>query len=179
VTTGFAEGASTPISPPQQCQAARIDVSLSEQRLRLWAGDDMLAQFAVSTGLNGPGERNGSGCTPRGWHRVRLKVGGGCPAGAVFRARRWTGECYSAQLGREQPGRDWILSRILWLTGLESGRNRGGNLDSLRRFIYIHGCPDSEPMGEPRSHGCVRMRNSDLLWLFDRVPVGCPVEIRA
>lgn len=135
-------------------------------------------RYAVSTATNGPGERHGSGCTPRGRHRVRLKIGAGCPAGAVFRGRRWTGELYSDALAAAQPGRDWILTRILWLTGVESGRNRGGTVDTLRRFIYIHGCPDEEPMGEPRSHGCIRMRNRDLMELFDLVSAGTPVEIR-
>jgi L,D-transpeptidase YbiS len=134
-------------------------------------------RYAVSTAANGAGEREGSGCTPRGHHRIRLKIGGGCPPGAVFRGRRWTGELYSAELAAAAPGRDWILTRILWLTGTESGRNRGRGVDSLRRFIYIHGCPPTEPMGVPRSHGCIRMRDDDLLALFDSVPVGTPVEI--
>lgn len=170
----------TPLSPllPEN---ARIEVSLDQQCLRLLEAQEdnqvEIARFSVSTGLNGAGERNGSGCTPRGRHRVRIKVGAGCPAGAVFRGRRWTGEGYSEALARAQPGRDWILSRLLWLTGLEPGLNRGGDVDTLRRFIYIHGCPDCEPMGVPRSHGCVRMRNDELIWLFDRVPVGCPVLI--
>ncbi|MBK1703510.1 L,D-transpeptidase family protein [Halochromatium glycolicum] len=156
---------------------ARIEISLAHQQLRLRDGGLLLAQFPVSTGAHGPGERNGSGGTPRGHHRIRVKVGGGCPTGAVFRGRRWTGEVYSERLGRMQPGRDWILSRLLWLSGLEPGRNRYGCVDTLRRYIYIHGCPDSEPMGVPRSHGCVRMRNADVMWLFDRVPVGCRVII--
>jgi lipoprotein-anchoring transpeptidase ErfK/SrfK len=108
---------------------------------------------------------------------VRLKIGANCPVGAVFRGRRWTGEVYSPALGVAQPQRDWILTRILWLTGTERGRNRGGNVDTLRRFIYIHGCPPTEPMGVPRSHGCIRMRDADLVALFDAVSVGTPVDI--
>jgi hypothetical protein len=154
-----------------------LEVSLAEQRVSLRAEDTLVAAFACSTAANGPGERNGSGCTPRGLHRVRAKIGDGCPAGAVFVARRWTGERYSPELAAACPGRDWILSRILWLTGLESGRNRGGSVDTLRRFIYIHGCPDAEPMGVPRSHGCIRMRNADVIALFARVPIGSPVLI--
>lgn len=110
-------------------------------------------------------------------HRVRIRIGAGCPAGTVFVGRRATSEIYDAELAKQDPERDWILTRILWLTGLESGRNRGGCVDTLRRYIYIHGCPDMEPMGEPRSHGCIRMRNRDLIELFDLVPAGALVEI--
>jgi lipoprotein-anchoring transpeptidase ErfK/SrfK len=153
-----------------------IRIDLATQRLRLRQGA-VERCYPVSTGANGPGECRGSGCTPRGRHRVRLKIGAGCPPGAVFRGRRWTGELYSTELAAVAPGRDWILTRILWLTGTEHGRNRGGEVDSLRRFIYIHGCPPTEPMGVPRSHGCIRMRDADLLALFDAVPVGTPVDI--
>ena len=154
----------------------RILISIVEQRLRLESGGRTLT-YAVSTGLRGAGEQHGSGCTPRGRHRVRMKIGSGCPAGAVFRGRRWTGEIYSAELADHCPNRDWILTRILWLTGCESGRNRGGDVDTLRRFIYIHGCPPGEPMGVPRSHGCIRMRDTDLIELFDLTPIGAPVDI--
>ena len=154
--------------------AIRID--LSQQTLTLQAAHAPQV-YPVSTGANGPGEHQGSGCTPRGRHRVRLKIGADCPAGAVFRGRRWTGEIYTPELGTAQPQRDWILPRILWLTGIEPGRNRGGGLDTLRRFIYIHGCPPSEPMGVPRSHGCIRMRDADLIALFDAVPVDTVVDI--
>lgn len=155
-----------------------ILVVLDEQRLYL-SGERMPARsYAVSTASNGPGEQLGSGCTPRGLHRVRAKIGGGCAEGAVFRGRRWTGEIYSEQLAAQHPSRDWILTRILWLSGLERGRNRGGDVDTLRRFIYVHGCPPTEPMGVPRSHGCIRMRDADLLELFDLTPIGAVVEIR-
>ncbi|NBC12376.1 MAG: L,D-transpeptidase family protein [Gammaproteobacteria bacterium] len=155
---------------------AVIRIDLSQQTLTLRAAG-VPRVYPVSTGANGPGECHGSGCTPRGRHRVRLKIGAGCPAGAVFRGRRWTGEVYSRELGAAQPQRDWILTRILWLTGTEPGRNRGGAVDSLRRFIYIHGCPPTEPMGVPRSHGCIRMRDADLIALFDAVPLGSVVDI--
>lgn len=154
----------------------QIRIDLVRQRLTL-LGPAGVRVYPVSTGANGPGEAQGSGCTPRGRHRVRLKIGAGCPVGAVFRGRRWTGEVFSPALAALQPGRDWILTRILWLTGTESGRNRGGSVDSLRRFIYIHGCPPTEPMGVPRSHGCIRMRDADLTELFDAVPVGTAVDI--
>jgi lipoprotein-anchoring transpeptidase ErfK/SrfK len=156
-----------------------ILVDIPTQTLTLLEEGGALARYPVSTGIRGVGERNGSGCTPRGLHRVRLRIGAGCPLGTVFRARRPTGEVYDEALAAANPERDWILTRILWLTGCEPGRNRGGSVDTLRRFIYIHGCPDSEPMGEPRSHGCIRMRNPDLIALFDATPPGAAVEIRA
>jgi hypothetical protein len=156
----------------------RILIDIATQRLTLFDHAQRLADYSISTGLNGAGEIYGSGCTPRGLHRVRLRIGTGCPIGTVFRARRPTGEVYGPELEAACPGRDWILTRILWLTGCEPGRNRGGDVDTLRRFIYIHGCPDTAPMGEPRSHGCIRMRNADLMELFDLTPVGTPVEIR-
>ena len=154
-----------------------LRIDLSRQILTLYQGDRVVVSYAVSTALNGPGERFSSGCTPRGLHRIRLKIGADCPLGCVFVGRRPTGEIYSPELATAQPERDWILTRILWLTGLEAGRNRGGMVDTLRRYIYIHGCPDSEPMGIPRSHGCIRMRNRDLLDLFERVDNGTLVEI--
>ena len=155
-----------------------IRVDVPTQTLLLLEQGRILARYSVSTGRCGVGEVRGSGCTPRGLHRVRLRIGDGCPANTVFRGRRPTGELYSEELALAHPGRDWILTRILWLTGCESGRNRGGCVDTLRRFIYIHGCPDSEPMGEPRSHGCIRMRNLDLIELFDETPTGTRVEIQ-
>lgn len=156
----------------------RILIDLGSQRLILIIGGSERRWYPVSTAVNGPGEQTGSGCTPRGLHRVRLKIGADCPIGTVFVGRRPTGELYSEALAAAYPGRDWILTRILWLTGCEPGRNRGGEVDTLRRFIYIHGCPDSAPMGVPGSHGCIRMRNLDIVELFDAIPQGIPVEIR-
>ena len=157
--------------------ARLIRIDLASQRLTLSAGERLLACYPVSTARNGPGERRDSGCTPRGWHRIRLKIGAGLPPGTVFVGRRPTGELYSPELAAAHPRRDWILTRILWLTGLESGRNRGGECDTLRRLIYIHGCPDSEPVGKPLSHGCIRMHNQDLLALFEQVAAGDRVLI--
>jgi lipoprotein-anchoring transpeptidase ErfK/SrfK len=154
-----------------------IHVGLAEQRLELREGGKPVAVYPVSTARNGPGERRGSGCTPRGWHRVRAKIGAGLPLDTVFVGRRPTGEIYTQELALRHPERDWILTRILWLTGLESGYNRGGECDTLRRFIYIHGCPDTTPVGAPLSHGCIRMRNRDLLALFERVESGDRVFI--
>lgn len=154
-----------------------IRISIPEQQLVLLEKKQPLAVYPVSTARNGPGEQRGSGCTPRGWHRIRIKIGAGQPPNAVFVGRRPTGEIYNPDLAAQYPNRDWILTRILWLTGLESGRNRGGDCDTLRRFVYIHGCPDTVPMGTPLSHGCIRMRNQDLLELFERVMAGDRVFI--
>jgi len=155
-----------------------LEVSLAGQRLSHWRDGALLAEYPVSTARNGPGERLGSGCTPRGWHRIRARIGAGAPVNTVFVRRRPTGEVYSPELGRRYPERDWILTRILWLSGLEPGRNRLGAVDTFRRFVYIHGSPDGTPMGVPGSRGCVRMRNRDLLELFDQVPAGTRVLIR-
>jgi hypothetical protein len=155
--------------------ARHILIDIDRQTLGLYQGARRLGEYRVSTGLKGVGELNGSGCTPRGLHRVRIRIGEGCPLGTVFRGRRATGEVYDSVLAAAHPGRDWILTRILWLTGCESGRNRGGAVDTLRRFIYIHGCPDTEPMGIPCSHGCIRMRGPELIELFDGTAVGTHV----
>lgn len=154
-----------------------IEVSIADQTLTLFEGDRERVTYNISTATNGPGEREGSQCTPRGRHYIRARIGEGMPRGAVFRGRRFTGEVWSPGLDSSHPGRDWILSRILWLCGREPGFNRLGDVDSMRRFIYIHGTPDTEPMGVPASHGCIRMRNDEVMDLFDRVPVGCPVTI--
>ena len=156
-----------------------IIISIAEQRLSLLQGQTLLASWPVSTALKGAGNQQGSYQTPLGQHRIRARMGDGLPLNTVFRGRRPTGEIYSEALGQAFPGRDWILTRILWLCGEEKGFNRGGNVDSQRRYIYIHGTPDTEPMGEPQSHGCIRMRNQDVLALFDQVPVGTPVLITA
>jgi lipoprotein-anchoring transpeptidase ErfK/SrfK len=154
-----------------------VRVNLRNQLLDVLEGDAVVRRFAVSTSAQGPGERVNSLCTPRGWHVIRAKIGASLPENTVFVGRRLTGEIYGAELARQQPGRDWVLTRILWLSGSEPGRNRLGNVDSMRRFIYIHGTPDTEPMGVPRSHGCVRMRNADVIELFDMVDAGMPVEL--
>jgi hypothetical protein len=157
----------------------RIEIDIAHQSLTLFEADGAIGCWPVSTAARGVGEYMGSECTPRGHHRVRLKIGAGCESGTVFVGRRNTGERYSPALAARYPERDWILTRILWLSGCERGVNRGGDRDTLRRFIYIHGCPDTEPIGRPASHGCIRMRNADLLVLFDLVENGCPVEILA
>lgn len=153
----------------------RIDIAC--QTLYLVSQGIVTYSYPVSTAKNGPGERRGSECTPTGWHAIRAKIGVGQPSGAVFVGRRPTGEIYSPELARQQPQRDWILTRILWLGGKEPGKNRYGSVDTAWRYIYIHGSPDHLIDGRPASHGCIRMRNADLLALFERVPVGLPVSI--
>lgn len=154
-----------------------LHISIADQQLYGLVGGELRCRFPISSARNGVGERNGSGCTPRGRHQVRARIGAGLPLGAVLRGRRWTGEVWSDQLHERFPGRDWILSRILWLSGCEVGVNRLGDVDTFRRYIYLHGTPDCEPMGVPLSHGCIRMRNADLVWLFERVPAHCLVFI--
>ena len=158
-------------------QQLSVRVSVADQRLDLIRGDKLWKSYAVATSKNGVGERSGSHMTPRGRHLIRAKIGAGAPLGAVFRGRRRTGEIYSEELARAQPGRDWILTRILWLSGLEVGKNRLGDVDTMRRYIYIHGTPDSTVLGVPGSIGCVRMANAAIVELFDLVPAGTPVEI--
>lgn len=155
----------------------KIEIDLTRQRLRLWQDDAVLRDYPVSTGANGIGEINGSGCTPRGAHVVRAKIGAGAPSGAVFRARRHWGELWSPEAQARAPGRDWILTRILWLSGTERGRNRLGCVDTFRRYIYIHGTPSSTDLDSPGSRGCVRMRNDDIIELFDLIPPGTPVDL--
>lgn len=155
----------------------KIEVDIAAQRLRLYEQGSVTREYTVSTAANGAGEIQGSGCTPRGRHIVRAKIGAGLPVGAVLRARRWTREVWTPELQARYPGRDWILSRILWLSGLERGRNRLGCVDTFRRYIYLHGTPDSEPLGQPLSHGCVRLRNEDVIELFDLVSIGTEVEL--
>lgn len=156
----------------------KINVYISKQQLELL--DDagkLLRRYSVSSSEKGAGEMNGSFCTPRGKHIIRAKIGAGQPENTIFVSRRPTGEIYTPELGAQYPDRDWILTRILWLSGLEVGFNRLGECDTMRRYIYIHGTPDSVRLGIPGSHGCIRMHNADLIELFDIVPAGTAVEI--
>lgn len=158
----------------------KINVHIATQQLDLLDdANQLLRRYSVSTAANGVGETCGSYCTPRGRHVVRAKIGAGQPENTVFVRRRPTGEIYTPELGAQSPQRDWILTRILWLSGCEPGFNRLGENDTMRRYIYIHGTPDSAQLGAPGSHGCIRMRNADLVELFDLVPAGTPVEIIA
>ena len=157
----------------------RIEVTISSQQLDLIDDSGVLIKrYPVSTATRGAGEMNGSYCTPRGRHVIRARIGGGLPLNTVLVERRPTGETYTPELAARSPGRDWILTRILWLSGCEPGFNRLGQVDTMRRYIYIHGSPDSVEMGKPGSIGCIRMRNEDIVELFDRVLIGTEVKIR-
>jgi len=154
----------------------RIEISIPEQSLALIDGRE-IRRYAVSTSRNGAGEKQGSFCTPRGEHIVRAKIGAGQPVNTVFVRRRPTGEIWTPELAGRFPGRDWILTRILWLSGCEPGRNRMGEVDTMRRYIYIHGSHEMAEMGKAGSIGCVRMRSTDIVELFELVPPYTPVEI--
>jgi len=156
----------------------RIEISTVQQTLTVLDNDsELLAQYAVSTAANGVGCEKNSGCTPLGAHIIRAKIGADAPENTVFVGRRATGEICTPELMAQFPDRDWILTRILWLSGTELGKNRLGNVDTMQRYIYIHGTPDSTDMSKIGSHGCIRMRNADLIELFDMVPAGTAVFI--
>lgn len=158
----------------------KIIINIAQQQLELLDDHGEIGKrYLISSAKNGTGQQNGSFCTPLGKHVIRAKIGTGQPVNTVFVKRRPTGEIYSAELERQHPQRDWILTRILWLSGCEPGFNRLGNVDTMRRYIYIHGSPDRVEMGKPGSIGCIRMRNRELLELFDLVEVGTPVQIDA
>ena len=154
-----------------------ITVSLTSQKLTLSLGDGTTRIYSVSTAKNGPGELQGSECTPRGRHVVTEKIGGSCPENSVFIGRVLTGEIFHEEMKTLHPKRDWILTRILWLEGLEADLNRGTGRDSKNRYIYIHGTPDSTILGTPGSRGCIRMRNSDVCELYEEVEIGTVVQI--
>ena len=156
----------------------KININIELQTLDLIDNQDaILSQYVISSALKGTGQASGSFCTPLGRHIIRAKIGDGQPLNTVFVGRRPTGEIYTPELAAQFPGRDWILTRILWLSGCDVGFNRLGSVDTMRRYIYIHGSPDSMHMGQPGSIGCIRMRNADIVELFDRVSAGIPVNI--
>ena len=156
-----------------------IIVSLAEQSLTaLDAQNVKQLKYSIATAKNGFGQQFGSECTPLGQHTIRAKIGADHAENTVFVARRQTGEIYSEQLAQQFPNRDWILTRILWLSGCEVGHNRLGRIDTMRRYIYIHGSPDSHEMGVPSSHGCIKMRNQDIIELFDLVSLGTKINIK-
>lgn len=156
----------------------KIIVNVKKQELQCWNNEQLKSSYSISTAKNGVGENQGSECTPRGQHIIRAKIGNGAAINSIFVGRRFTNEIFNEDLRKQFPERDWILTRILWLSGTELGINRLGNVDTMRRFIYIHGCPDKDLMGQPSSHGCIKMRNSELIELFNKVDVGTFVTIK-
>lgn len=154
-----------------------LHINLTQQQLNLIENEQVCKTYSISSALNGVGQQQGSGQTPAGDHYIRAKIGADAKLNSVFVGRRLTGETYSTLLAQQFPSRDWILTRIMWLCGQKVGHNRLGDVDSMARYIYIHGTPDSEPMGIPKSHGCIRMRNRDIIDVFNWVPTGCPVLI--
>lgn len=154
-----------------------LHISIADQALYGFRQSQLQLTLPVSTALNGVGEKANSNCTPRGMHKVRAKIGADFPLNAVLRGRRWTGEIWSEALAKEHHHRDWILTRILWLSGCEKGFNRLGEVDTFRRYIYLHGTPDTELMGIPASHGCIRLHNADMITLFELTPLYCSVQI--
>jgi hypothetical protein len=153
-------------------------VRVDEQRLYVWDAGRVTDVYPVSTSAQGVGGREGSLQTPLGLHRVARRIGDGAPFAAVFRGRSETGATARLLTGTGETGSgDVITSRILWLEGLEAGINRGGDVDSFSRFIYIHGTDEEGRIGTAASHGCVRMANRDVIDLFARVPLNSLVLI--
>jgi L,D-transpeptidase YbiS len=156
-----------------------LEVSVAEQMMRGYSdAEQIIFEVKIATAKNGYGQLNGSECTPLGEHRIRAKIGAQQRENTVYIGRRPSGEIYTPALALQYPDRDWILSRILWLCGNQSGFNRGGNVDTQRRYIYIHGAPESHAMGVPSSHGCIKMRNSDIIQLFEQVTIATIVNIK-
>ncbi len=171
------EPAPPPITPPKPPRVDLVVVDISDQRLDLVGGGVVLRSYAVSTAKNGTGSRAGSEKTPLGRHRIHKKIGAGEPLGRVFEARAATRRVATIHTAPIDLPEDVITSRILWLEGLEQGKNRGRGVDSRERFIYIHGTNEEGLIGKPASHGCVRMRNHDVIELFELVAEGTTVEI--
>jgi len=134
-------------------------------------------QYLVSTAKLGVGEQKNSYQTPRGWHRICEKIGDGAEKNTIIFRQAVTPWKYTEALHQQYPNKDWILTRILWLCGMEPGLNRGGDVDSYERFIYIHGAGAHVPFGTPSSLGCVRMKSDDVIELFDHSPIGTDVYI--
>jgi len=156
-----------------------IQISICHQRLTLYAHEQLVQSWPVSTALNGIGNRNGSFKTPTGMHRIAEMIGDGAEAGTVFRGRITTDEHIKPDAQQSAVKEDLITSRILWLQGIEAGINQGGEVDSHQRYIYIHGTADEKRIGQPVSQGCIRMTNADVITLFDQIKTGTLVVIQA
>lgn len=150
-----------------------IQVDSSKQKMIYISSLGETTSYDISTALNGIGSKENSGKTPPGLHRIKAKIGDGAPPGQIFRSRKDTGEKWVG----EETEDDLILTRILRLEGLEEGVNKGSDVDSFNRYIYFHGTNREDRIGTPASHGCIRMKNSDIIDLYDRVKEGTVVFI--
>jgi lipoprotein-anchoring transpeptidase ErfK/SrfK len=164
-----------PGSPFVELPERFILVDADRQRLLLLESGEVQAEYPVSTAAAGIGGEDGSLRTPPGWHRIDARIGEGAPSGAIFKSRERTGEIWRGAPEAD----DLILTRVLTLDGLEEGVNHGPGHDSRERYIYIHGTNHERELGQPASHGCVRMANADVIDLFERVAEGDPVVIVA
>ncbi|MBX7256228.1 MAG: L,D-transpeptidase [Candidatus Hydrogenedentes bacterium] len=149
-------------------------VSVDEQMLRVIDGDAIVWQVSCATATRGTGSKKDSLKTPLGWHSIKRKIGAGAPWGQVFRSAKAVNEIWKPGDSTKE---DLVLTRLLWLTGEEPGKNKGGDVDSFDRCIYIHGTNDEERIGTPSSHGCIRLRNDDVIVFFDMIPEGTMVLI--
>ena len=152
---------------------AWLEQTPSQTAGRRFPSYDLRRDFVVSTSAYGIGQVINSQQTPLGLHRIAQKIGGGSPIGTVFRSRKPVG------LTSEGQPHASIVHRILWLEGLEPGLNRGGNVDTFERYIYIHGFGDESTLGRPQSHGCIHLAAKDLIPLYDQLPIGTLVWIDA
>lgn len=157
----------------------QLIINIPTQTLTIIDNNREVKRYLISSAKNGVGEIKNSEKTPRGWHIIRAKIGDHALPNTVFRDRRPTGEVFTPAMRLQYPQRDWILTRILWLSGIEVGKNRLGEVDTMQRYIYIHGSPDDVTMGKPGSRGCIRMRNNDIIELYDWVAPGIKVFIGA
>ncbi len=155
-----------------------IVINPERQELHLIQNEQILKTYLISTGEAGIGSRKGSRMTPAGTHRIAEKIGDGVPVGASFKGRELTGFIRSIFPTEINFPWDSILTRILWLDGQENGVNRGGDVDSYSRYIYIHGTQKEWMLGQPSSNGCIKMRNTDLIELFNLAPLNTLVEIQ-
>ena len=146
---------------------SKINISVSSQKLSLFQEGELVSSYKVSTALKGVGQEKNTNKTPLGNHIIRAMIGRNLPIYAVIKARRFTNEIWTKELDDPSITVDWILSRVIWLSGKDLGRNRLGNVDTMQRYIYIHGTNEEHLLGTPSSHGCIRMSNEDVIELFD------------
>lgn len=165
-------------TPEKKMNIFSIETKLSEQKLYVMRDNQIFKQYPISSSKFGIGSEAGSNKTPLGKHIVREKIGAGAPINTIFKSRVDTKKIAQVCLEPKDTGHDYVTTRILWLEGIEEGINKGNGIDSYRRNIYIHGTPEEGLIGTPASHGCIRMRNKDVMELFDLIPTGTKVEIK-